>query len=356
VAAAERVSRLEQELEAMRAYLQALTEQHEAATEELRAANEEVLSSNEELQSTNEELETAKEELQSMNEELRTTNEELQHRHEELSRAHNDLTNLFASAALPLVMIDRELRLRRFTPMAEAALPLIPTDVGRPIGHLRLNIALPDVEGVIRQVIDTGTPHVHEVQDGEGRWYSLQIRPYRTPERRIDGAVLLLLDVSSLKDVDRLTRLLEDVHAARDYAERMLQTVPAPLVILDEALRVRAANEAFYKTFQVSPEATEQRVLYQLGNGHWDIPRLRELLEQIVPQAGEVRDFEVTHTFDTIGRRTMRLNARRLVQEHPAEAVILLAFEDITALTGALAEQALLLRELHHRVKNNRVE
>jgi two-component system CheB/CheR fusion protein len=148
---------------------------------------------------------------------------------------------------------------------------------------------------------------VREVQDREGRWYSLQIRPYRTPKRRIDGAVLLLMDINSLKDVDRLTRLLEDVHVARDYAERMLQTVPTPLVILDAALRVHTANEAFYEAFQVSPEATERRVLYQLGNGQWDIPRLRELLEQIAPQAGEVRDFEVTHTFDTIGRRTVRL-------------------------------------------------
>jgi two-component system, chemotaxis family, CheB/CheR fusion protein len=359
-AAAEWTNRLQQELEATRAYLQALMEQYEAANEELRAANEEVLSGNEELQSTNEELETAKEELQSMNEELRTTNDELQHRHSELSRAHADLTNLFASAALPLVMVDRDLRIRRFTDAAEAALPLIPTDVGRPIGHLQLQLALPDVEGVIRQVIDTDTPHVSEVQDREGRWYSLQIRPYYTPERRIDGAVLLLLDVSLLKDVDRLTRLLDDVGQAREYAESLLQTVPQPLLILDEALRVRTANEAFYRTFRLDPAAPTQRALYEVGDGQWDIPRLRELLEQIVPQAGEVRDFEVTHTFDPVGRRTMRLNARRLALENPTETIILLAIQDVTELRRtqddlerALAERELLLRELHHRVKNN---
>jgi two-component system CheB/CheR fusion protein len=295
-----------------------------------------------------------------MNEELHTTNDELQHRHTELRRAYADLTNLFASAALPLVMVDCDLRIRRFTDAAEAVLPLIPTDVGRPIGHLQLRLDLPDLERMLRQVIDTVTPHTCEVQDHEGRWYSLQGRPYRTPEHQIDGAVLLLLDVSSLKDVDRLTRLLADVQQAREYAERIIQTVPEPLLFLDQALHVRVANEAFYQAFQVAPETTMQRPLYALGNGQWDIPRLRELLESIIPQAGVVHNFEVTHTFDAIGRRTMRLNGRRLALEAPDEAVILLAIQDITdlrhthdELERALAERALLLRELHHRVKNN---
>jgi two-component system CheB/CheR fusion protein len=258
------------------------------------------------------------------------------------------------------VMVDCDLRIRRFTDAAEAVLPLIPTDVGRPIGHLQLRLDLPDLERMLRQVIDTVTPHTCEVQDHEGRWYSLQGRPYRTPEHQIDGAVLLLLDVSSLKDVDRLTRLLADVQQAREYAERIIQTVPEPLLFLDQALHVRVANEAFYQAFQVAPETTMQRPLYALGNGQWDIPRLRELLESIIPQAGVVHNFEVTHTFDAIGRRTMRLNGRRLALEAPDEAVILLAIQDITdlrhthdELERALAERALLLRELHHRVKNN---
>jgi chemotaxis protein methyltransferase CheR len=132
------------------------------------------------------------------------------------------------------------------------------------------------------------------------------------------------------------------------------------LLILDQTLRVQMANQAFYQTFHVLPEETEQRVLYQLGNGQWNIPSLRELLEQIVPQYSEVRDFEVAHAFDTIGMRAMRLNARRLAREDPSEALILLAIEDITELKrthdylrGTLEEKELLLRELHHRVKNN---
>jgi chemotaxis protein methyltransferase CheR len=198
------------------------------------------------------------------------------------------------------------------------------------------------------------------VQDRAGRWYNLQIRPYYTPERQIDGAVLLLLDINSLKDVDHLTRLLEDVQQAREYAEHIVQTVPEPLLILDQALRVRTANEAFSQAFQLAPAAITQRVLYELGDGQWDIPRLRELLESLVPQFGTVNNFEVTLVFDTIGTRTMRLSARRLALENPAETVILLAIQDITELTRthdqlerSLAERELLLRELNHRVKNN---
>jgi two-component system, chemotaxis family, CheB/CheR fusion protein len=360
LAEADRINRLQQELEATHLYLQSLMEQYEAANEELKAANEEIVSSNEELQSTNEELETAKEELQSMNEELLTTNDELSHRNHELSQANNDLSNLFSSVSLPIIMVGHDLRIRRFTAMAETVLQLIPTDIGRPIGHLQLTGAIPELESWILQVIDTVSPQAREVQDRHGHWYSLRIRPYRTPEHQIDGAVLLFIDIDSLKDVDRLTRLLEEVQAARDYAERILHTVPEPLVILGRELRVQLANQAFYQTFHVPPEETEQRVLYQLGNGQWDIPRLRELLEQIIPQYGEVRDFEVAHEFDTIGLRTMRLNARRLIQDEPSGALILLAIEDITELKrthdhlqGAVEEKELLLRELHHRVKNN---
>jgi two-component system, chemotaxis family, CheB/CheR fusion protein len=345
-AESDRISRLQQELEATRPYLQSLTEQYEAANEELKAANEEIISSNEELQSTNEEL--------------LTTNDELWHRNRELSQANNDLSNLFSSVNLPIIMVGHDLRIRRFTAMAETVLQLIPTDIGRPIGHLQLNSVIPELESWILQVIDTVNPQAHEVQDRTGHWYSLRIRPYRTPEHQIDGVVLLFIDIDSLKDVDRLTHLIDEVKAARDYAERIVQTVPEPLVILDWTLRLQMANQAFYQSFRVSPEETKQCVLYQLGNGQWDIPRLHELLEQIIPQYAEVRDFEVAHTFDVLGMRTMRLNARRLTQEDPSEALILLAIEDITDLKraqdhlqGTLEEKELLLRELHHRVKNN---
>ena len=186
--------RLEQELEATRDYLQSIIEEQEAMNEELRSANEEIQSSNEELQSTNEELETAKEELQSSNEELTTLNEELQNRNEDLARANNDLLNLLASVDLPIVMLDSELRIRRFNPGAQRILNLIPTDVGRSIGDLKLMLELDDLEQMIASVIDTLEVREQEVQDRRGRKYSLRIRPYRTTDNKIEGAVLVLID------------------------------------------------------------------------------------------------------------------------------------------------------------------
>ena len=226
-------NQLAQELEATKQYLQSIIERYEVANEELKSANEEILSSNEELQSTNEELETAKEELQSTNEELSTVNDELRQRNQELGEANNDLNNLFSSANLPIIVLSGNLRIRRFTVSAERILNVIPTDIGRPIGHLNLNIDIPDLESLILDAIDSMTIKEREVQDREGRWYSLRIRPYRTADNRIDGAMLMFIDIDSYKDVDRLTTMLAEVETARHFAERVVQTAPWPLMILD---------------------------------------------------------------------------------------------------------------------------
>jgi two-component system CheB/CheR fusion protein len=139
---ASQIDMLQRELAASREYLQSIIQELEAANEELQSANEEILSSNEELQSTNEELDTAKEELQSTNEELNTVNEELHARNEELSRVNSDLVNLVGSVQIAIVIVTTDLRIRRFTPMAERVLNLIPADLDRSIGHInRTSIA-----------------------------------------------------------------------------------------------------------------------------------------------------------------------------------------------------------------------
>ncbi len=174
-----RVSRLEQELAASRDYMQSMIQDLEAANEELQSANEEILSANEELQSTNEELDTAKEELQSTNEELNTVNEELQARNEELSRVNSDLLNLLGSVQIAIVIVTGDLRIRRFTPMAEKVLNLIPTDVGRPISDIKPNIDCPDLEQMILESIDSVSIKERECRDRSGRLYLLRMRPTR---------------------------------------------------------------------------------------------------------------------------------------------------------------------------------
>ena len=135
--------------------------------------------------------------------------------------------------------------------------------------------------------------------------------------------------VLAMEDVTERRRSEADLKAIETYAQNIVDTVREPLLILDTTLRVRSANRAFYQTFQVSLEETENRLIYELGNGQWDIPDLRTLLEDIVPKSSVFNDFELEHDFPAIGRRIMLLNARRLQAGHHGELLVL-AMEDVT--------------------------
>jgi two-component system, chemotaxis family, CheB/CheR fusion protein len=189
---------LRRELAGTQDDLRSIIEEQEATNEELQSANEEILSSNEELQSTNEELETAKEELQATNEELITVNEEVQNRNAELAKANSDLTNLIESVEVVFVMLDSNLRIRRFTSAAQKVLNLIPTDVGRPIGDIKPNIQVADLPKLIQEAISGGHHYEQNVQDSAGRSYALKIRPSHTPDGKIEGAILALTDTEAL--------------------------------------------------------------------------------------------------------------------------------------------------------------
>jgi len=331
-----RVADLEREISEMRDYLQSIQEQYEAANEELQASSEEAQSANEELQSLNEELETSKEELESTNEELTTVNEEMVNRNAELNRLHGDLVNLQTSTKLAVVLLGRNLTIRSFSAPAEKQFHLRATDVGRPIGHVRHNLVFgaeaggspesrecpPDLETLIAEVIASVREQECEVRDKDGRWRSLRVRPYLI-DKRVDGAVLVLVDIDALKRGEHA------IAAARDYAEAIVRTVANPLVILNAELRVDTANDAFYNTFKVEPSESEGRLIYELGNHQWNIPRLRELLKDILPGNSVFDNFEVTHDFETIGRRTMLLNAR-VLRDRGEGARILLGIQDLT--------------------------
>ena len=191
------LERSKQELETASEELQSTNEELETTNEELQSTIEELETTNEELQSTNEELETAKEELQSTNEELTTVNEELQNRNDELSKVNSDLSNLLSSVNIPIIMLGNDLRIRRFTPMAEKVMNLIPGDIGRPITDIKANVKTPDLKQAIQRVIDSLEIQEFRVEDNDGRWYSMRIRPYRTIDNKIDGVVMIFLDIDS---------------------------------------------------------------------------------------------------------------------------------------------------------------
>jgi len=190
------IEQLREELSATKESLQAIIEEQEATNEELKSANEEIESSNEELQSTNEELETAKEELQSTNEELTTLNEELSNRNVEMIQVNSDLNNLLSSVQIPIVMVDSGLTVRRATPTATQVFNIRDADIGRRLSELNPMINVPDLETLLKEVIDTLSIREKKVRDNQGRQFLLRIRPYRTADNKIDGAVLTLLDLT----------------------------------------------------------------------------------------------------------------------------------------------------------------
>ncbi|HTM36413.1 MAG TPA: ATP-binding protein, partial [Terriglobales bacterium] len=303
-------ARLRRELAATKEYLQSIIDEKESALEELKSASEEA-------QAGNEELETAQEELESANEELNTLNEELKTSNTELSQVNRDLTNLLESINIPLVMVGKDLRIRRFTRAIEPMLNLIASDAGRLITDLQPHLELPDLRRLLLDAIQGGDRKPHDIRDAHGHWYSLRILPSVGPNGKIDGAVVMLIDIDAAK-------------RGLDFAEAIVETVREPLVILNHNLRVMRANRAFYETFRTNPKETEDRLIYDLGEGQWNIPKLRELLDNIIPAHSTFRDFEVVHEFARVGRKVMLLNAREVFDANAQARTILLAIEDTT--------------------------
>ncbi len=338
------VSHLEAEVRALRVELRARGEEYDAANEELKAGNEEMMSMNEELQSANEELEASKEEMQSINEELTTVNSQIAEKVNELTATNDDLANLLGSTHIATVFLDRDLRIRRFTPQATEVLNLIPGDTGRPFAHITQNFSGEQLVGDAENVLKSLSVAEREVQARDERWYTIRMFPYRTLDDRIDGVVITFSDVTRLKQVEAALQY------DKTYGESIVETVQDPLIVLDSQLRITSVNSAFYRRFQVKPDEVVGRVIYDLGNQQWDIARLRELLERIIPTQAAFRDFRVEHDFPGIGHRTMLLSARRVQSTGEMPECILLSMEDVTERERDREELRALTVSLEQRV------
>ncbi len=197
------IAALRKELHARDEYLQCAQEELESSNEELKSSNEEMQSVNEELQSTNEELETSREEMQSINEELSTVNAELQAKVLDLSRANNDMNNLLSGTGIATIFVDPHLRILRFTPTVAQLINLIPSDVGRPVGHIVSNlVGYDDLLVDAQAVLDSLESRERQVQTASGSWFMMRIRPYRTLDNVIEGVVITFIDITEPKRVE----------------------------------------------------------------------------------------------------------------------------------------------------------
>ncbi len=314
------VEQLQRELRRTQKRLSTMREEYEAANEELRAANEELQSINEEYRSTGEELETSKEELQSINEELQTVNSELKSKLDEISHAHSDLQNFMAATEGGTLFLDRNLCIDRFTRPVTELINVKSSDRGRPITDFTHRLNYETLEHDARHVLQDLATIEREVESNDNHVYLVRLRPYRTVDNHIDGVVITFVDITERR------RAEEQITLERDYAQSIVDTLHEALLVLTPDLRVLSANSAFYTQFAVEPATTEGQLIYELGNGQWDLPELRTLLEEVLPTNKVFDGYKMTHTFEQIGPRTMVLNARRLdnVQR------ILLAIEDVT--------------------------
>ena len=279
--------------------------------------NEELQSTNEELQSMNEELTSSREELQSLNEELLTVNMEHQKKIAELSESNDDMRNLLQITNIAMLFLDDDLRVRRFTTPIRPIVNLQAGDVERPITDLAVNLKEGGFSDDLRGVLRTLQVREREVQTKEGRWFKMQIRPYRTAENRIEGVIVTFIDISQSRDLE------SSIRRARACAEEVMAAVHEPLLVLDDNHRVVSANRSFYTTFGITREEAEGNLIYALQDRQWDIPRLHELLEEILPKQGEIEDFLVEHDFPGVGHRVMRFNARALPPDAGPDRILL---------------------------------
>jgi two-component system CheB/CheR fusion protein len=328
---------LRRDLQATKESLQSMVQEQEAINEELKSANEEALSSNEELQSTNEELETAKEELQSTNEELVTVNEQLGNRNFELAQLNDDLTNLLSSVDIPILMLSGDWRIRRFTPQAQKLLNLLPGDVGRPILNLRPNLDVPDMARLVTEVVDTVSVREREVQDLEGRWYSMRIRPYRTMDNKIDGAVMTFIDIDAAK------RIHLELQREQTFTAAVLESAAALVMVTDLDGHIARFNLACCRLSEYSFAEVEGKLVWDRLVPPEEIEAAKHTYKELA-ESRSAREHE-NHWVDRSGQRHLISWSSTLVTEAQG-ATRHLVWVGVDVTEARLAEKALQQAEI----------
>ncbi len=317
----ERLLLLESELSETKDYLDSLNNQHQSMVEELEASAEEIQSANEELQSTNEEIETSNAELESANEELSTLNARLAERNSDLLKANSDLENLSVSINTAIVVVNRDLSLRKKTPMADK---LFRFSSDPPLDQIGQVFNIGDLEPFVRTVIAEGSVSERELKDGSGRWFLLRLRPYLTEENRIDGAVLVFFDITAIKANEL------EIDRKKHEIELIFNMAPVGLVVLSQDLSILMANDSFLTIVGSHPEEIRGRSLLDLGQGDFSRGGLQELFHRAVSEGSPIGTNRALYDDEKNGMRTLMVGGRRLDPDDGSPKRLLLSVEDVT--------------------------
>lgn len=327
----QRLQDLEQELQFTRENLQATIEELETSNEELQATNEELLASNEELQSTNEEL-------QSANEELYTVNSEYQNKIIELTEARNDVENLLSSSRIGTLILDEDMRIRRYSPQTAEVFNLVDSDIGRPLQHLSHRLCSFDVIEMARQTQQSDRPLEREAQDLDGHWYLVRALPYRVGPQAVAGVVVTLIDITPLREAR--AQLANSQQTAADIVRHM----PSGLFVYDVTaageLILSSGNQAAEEVTGVEIEKSLGKTFHELWPGEEGARLMQRFLDAY--QSGDVVHETEVHYIDDRIEGFFRIHAFRLPGSRLA-----VGFEDITE--RKRAEKALCESELRYR-------
>ncbi len=260
-------------------------------------------------------------------------NAELTEKLRGLGQANDDLLNLMSNIEIATIFLDDRLRVKRFTPQARSVARLIDSDVGRPLTDLATLLDYPDLLSDAEGVLASLRPLEKQAPAPGGIWYTVRIRPYRTARNAVEGLVVTFIDITEAKRAER-------VQAARFLAERIVDAVREPLLVLDSELRVVRANRSFYGAFRVAPAETEGQQVGELGSQQWNIPRLQTLLEATLRDGAAFEDVEIVHEFPHLGRRRMVLSGRPVsIEDDEKPVLIVLGIQDAGSASGAVREE-----------------